>query len=56
MQMQFCETSARTAVGVNEMIEKMLTDIIQKGTADCAKGTTKLSSKQGPKEKDDGCC
>jgi hypothetical protein len=38
MQMKFKETSAKTAVNVEETINDMLTEIIERGLAESKKG------------------
>ena len=55
-QLRFCETSAKTANGVNEMMDKMLTDIIQRVPLPDHKGATRLGGSKEPPSKEDSCC
>jgi hypothetical protein len=55
--MKFNETSAKSAKGVDEMIEDMVLDIMSKGGFEPRTETIKLAVESDRKQQEnDGCC
>lgn len=53
--MRFSETSAKTAKGVDEMIEQMVIEIMEKGGIESS-GGMKLTVEQEKRPEKEGCC
>ena len=53
--MRFSEASAKTARGVDEMIEEMVMEIMAKGGLEVKQETIKLAV-EGPEKDKEGCC
>ena len=56
--MRFEETSAKTAANIEETVEVMMDDIIEKGLMEVRKDKMKLDEQEkgSRKKENDGCC
>lgn len=54
--MNFKETSAKNAVNVDETIDEMMADIIERGLLESKKASLALLESGGRREDNDGCC
>ena len=56
--MRYSETSAKTAKGVDEMIEAMAIEILEKGGLEIKQETIKLAveGEEGKEKDKEGCC
>lgn len=54
--MRFKETSAKTATGVDQMIEDMVIDILDRGGFEDKKEGLKLGKEERKKAEGEGCC